>query len=256
MRKSLTVFLLVFCGCASFSDPGTGPIDRSDMPLRYNHVRGNIHTVEDFNYWKTNSVIYAHPDGIVIIDSTWSPKTASLVLWHAATLSFGNFLGLIITEYPLYRSGGAGVFKASGVEIFAQTKTARRMVDNWDAMQRDMRKSFSSWRGTEALQPDTTFDRELRLLDGKIIAIYPGDAHAPGNTVIYFPEEKVLYGGSLISSPPMFLENASPAKYREVMDQILKLDFDLVICGHGKTLEKRDIISRMESEIAAHYSHP
>lgn len=245
----MAVFIFIYApACRSYLP---GPIDRSDMPLRYIKIRDHLHITVDTNFWATNSLIFAHPDGIVLIDATWSPKTAGQVLWHAATLSLGEYAGLIVTDFSLHRTGGIGMYRAAGIDIYGQSRTPALMRERWEAMQAEMAKSFGSWRETDFAEPNKPFEKEIRLMNGKVIAYYPGPAHTPDNLVVYFPEERVLYGGSLVASPPVFMKDAVLENYAAALKDIKKFDFDIVICGHGQPVESRSILDRVQREIEA-----
>src|SRR5262245_48444379 len=75
--RTLVTAVVVWCtACSPMYTRTSGPVDRGDLPLHITRVRGHVYVVEDYSYWKTNSVLYAHPDGIVFVDATWSDRTA------------------------------------------------------------------------------------------------------------------------------------------------------------------------------------
>ncbi len=70
--------------------------------------------------------------------------------------------------------------------------------------------------------------------------------HAGGDAVIYFPDLKVIHSGDLITEGMPVLDynnGASAVEWVKVLDEILKLDFDIVIPGHGALLNKDRIRS-------------
>lgn len=65
--------------------------------------------------------------------------------------------------------------------------------------------------------------------------------HAGGDAVIYFPDLKVIRSGDLITEGMPVLDynnGASAVEWVKTLDEILKLDFDTVIFGHGPLLTK------------------
>ncbi len=226
-----------------------GPIDRSDLPIEVSNVRGSVHLVEDFNYWKTNSVLFADKQGIVFIDGGWTTKSARQLLWKSAVLSEANFLGVVVTAFPLYRTGGLWEFHEKDIPVYMQRRTPDLLRAHWVAMQNEMSATFGSWRADPPLAPDFVFDGDLKFLGGRVTVLYPGGAHTPDNCVVYFPQERVLYGGSLIAWPPHFLQFARPEGYANVLKTIRALDFDTVIAGHGRALHDRSILDRLEQEM-------
>jgi glyoxylase-like metal-dependent hydrolase (beta-lactamase superfamily II) len=64
--------------------------------------------------------------------------------------------------------------------------------------------------------------------------------------VIYFPDLRVIHTGDLITEgmPVMdYPSGASAVEWVKVLDDVLKLDFDVVIPGHGKLLTKERVRS-------------
>ena len=238
----------LFCLRPSY-ERSRGPIDSSDLPLKITHVRGPLHLAEDFNYWKTNSVFYAHPEGIVFIDAGWSEKTARQLLWKAAVKCDADYLGVIVTGFQLHRTGGLAAFAENDVKIYMHEKTPELLESRWSGMQREM-ADFGSWREGPRVGPHRVFDKKLSILDGSVIVLYPGPAQTPDNLAVLFPRERVLYGGSLVSDPQYFMKDANLDNFVQALDFLNQFDFDLVISGHGVALQKRDIIERLKRRVA------
>ena len=89
-------------------------------------------------------------------------------------------------------------------------------------------------------QPRVTFTDEMAVtLGGKEVrARYYGRGHTNGDAVIYFPALKVIHTGDLfLTNPPLpfidYANGGSAVDWTGTLDQILKIDFDTVIPGHG-----------------------
>lgn len=247
---SAAVIAFVLCtalpACFSQIAGADGPIDRSDLPIKVTKLRGSVHLVEDYNFWKTNTVMFADPAGIVFIDGTWTTKTARQILWKGAVLSEAEYLGVVVTAFPLYRTGGLWEFHEKQIPIYMHKFTPILLRQHWRRMERDMAGAFSAWRPSPPQAPDYVFDADLKFLEGRVTVLYPGPAHTPDNCVVFFPREKILYGGSMIAWPPHFVKYARPAAYGEALEKIRALDFDMVIAGHGKAVHGRGILDRLD----------
>jgi glyoxylase-like metal-dependent hydrolase (beta-lactamase superfamily II) len=239
--------LSVFAACQEPWESNPGPRDRNDLPIRFEKVRGAVYSVEDFNYYKTNSAVYLHPDGAYFFDASWSYKTARQMLWKAAANSLAEFRGVVLTSFPLHRSGGLDPFRSERIRIIMNERTPPLMRANWDRLQLGMARNFSTWRPLAPQGADELFRDELTLANGRIRVIFPGAAHTPDNSVVLFVEERVLYGGSLLADPPVFTEFADPSGYAAALDRIAALPFDTVICGHGAALADREILERVRA---------
>ncbi|MEQ9366613.1 MAG: hypothetical protein RIF32_20400 [Leptospirales bacterium] len=227
------------------------PLDRNDLPLRVEKLRGSIFVVEDYNYWKSNQVIYAHPDGIYFFDATWTYKGARQMIWKGAANSYADFRGVVLTGFPLHRTGGLSTFRGQGVKIIAHRSTEQLLRRHWNHMQAEMAASFDSWRALPFQRPDGVFDSEAGFLGGRIRVIHVTPAYSPDNSVVLFPEERVLYGGSLLAAPLMLTDHADLAGYAAALDRIEALEFDTVIAGHGKAVRDRSMLEEVRAEVRA-----
>jgi glyoxylase-like metal-dependent hydrolase (beta-lactamase superfamily II) len=105
--------------------------------------------------------------------------------------------------------------------------------------------------------PQLTYGAELRLhLGGKeTVARYLGRCHTSGDSFIVFPARRVVATGDCITTgtpaapnPPtstrLFVDYENGGSFKEAIgtvEQVLKLDFDTVVPGHGPLVTKADI---------------
>jgi glyoxylase-like metal-dependent hydrolase (beta-lactamase superfamily II) len=68
-------------------------------------------------------------------------------------------------------------------------------------------------------------------------------AHSSSDTVVYFPNLKVVAVGDLFAATPNpdFSAGGSLVGWGPVLAQILKLDFDVVVPGAGPTVTRADL---------------
>ncbi len=250
----LLVFILT-AGAAACLRPwirdNAVPMDHNDLPLKVERLRGSIFLVQDYNYWKTNQLIYAHPEGIYFFDATWTYKGARQMIWKGAANSYADFRGVILTGFPVHRTGGLSTFRAQGVKIIAHRSTEALLVRNWKAMQREMAATFDTWRELPLTKPDGVFDDEAQLLGGRIRLLHMPGAYTPDNSVVLFTEERVLYGGSLLSAPLVLTQYADLEAYAAALDRVEALDFDTIIAGHGRAVRDRSLLNEIRAEVNA-----
>lgn len=225
------------------------PLDRNDLPVRVTQLRGALYVVEDFNYWKTNQVFYAHDDGIYFVDSGWTYKSARQIIWKAAASSFGDFRSVILTGFPLHRTGGLSTFRAQGIKVVAHRSTRGLLQKHWESMHQEMAASFDSWRKLPLPEPDGVFDQEARMLGGRIRVLHMPAAYTPDNSVVLFPEERVLYAGSLLADPLVLTDFADWSAYERVLDRIERLEFDTIVSGHGRAVRDRSLLAELRRTI-------
>lgn len=244
-RYFFVIFVLMthlHTSCALTDQTPVGPQDRSDLTGSLVHVKGGVYVYRDFNYWQTNSVVYIGDDGIVFIDAPWNRYIADRIIRKVSSISPNEFRALIITDYRPHRSGGIIAFSEKDVPILYHTGALSAIIRNWDNKQARYRREFDSWIDEDAKKPDALLGGKTDFLKGKVQVLYIGDGFVSGGLVIYFPDEKVVFAGSAISDPLSFYDEMNPQKYIPLMNNILKLNIDLVIPGHGSAIENINII--------------
>jgi metallo-beta-lactamase class B len=255
MVYQLRITVILFITCLTFFSCTRQinhriPRDRNDLPLAYSQVKENLYLINDPNYWSTNSLIFTPPEGILFIDGTWTDKTSQQLVFHADTLSSSEYFGLVLTSHSLNRSGGLPAFQRNRIPVLVNKRTRKMILNRWQAMQREMKMSFSSWISTELVEMnDDSFADELTLMNGKVKVFFPGPGMTEDNLIVYFRDEKVLFGGELISNPP--LEIFYRYKKEEILESLKKienLDIDIVVPGHGIT-GNRQLIEDMKKNL-------
>jgi len=100
--------------------------------------------------------------------------------------------------------------------------------------------------------PSTTFDRDITLFRGtrEIQIRFFGRAHTDGDIVVFLPRERIAAMGDMI---PNGLTNISYTgdgfirEWPDTLEQILALDFETVIPGHGAVFKGKDQIRAQQA---------
>ena len=96
------------------------------------------------------------------------------------------------------------------------------------------------------LVPGTiTFDHSMVLHEpGRDICLYYyGYAHTRGDAIVYLPAEKIVLTGDVLESGVPIMRSAYPAQWLSVLGAIGKLDWNIVIPGHGGIQRNRDTLN-------------
>ncbi|HLZ60053.1 MAG TPA: MBL fold metallo-hydrolase [Ktedonosporobacter sp.] len=93
--------------------------------------------------------------------------------------------------------------------------------------------------------PQKTFEGELTLKVGEkeVQLIEVGPAHTRGDTLVYVPEDRVIFTGDIIfiGSHPIIW--AGPiSNWLRACDRILSLDVETIVPGHGPITDKKGVI--------------
>ena len=92
--------------------------------------------------------------------------------------------------------------------------------------------------------PDITFGKTLTLhgetRQAELISV--GTAHSPGDVILYLPDEKICFMGDLLfkHSHP-WLGTGDPENFVKVLEELLRMDAEIFIPGHGELASKSDI---------------
>jgi glyoxylase-like metal-dependent hydrolase (beta-lactamase superfamily II) len=109
----------------------------------------------------------------------------------------------------------------------------------------ETRKSYDGIRHRAA---DITFEDRItiNLGDVSVEAFHVG-GHAVGSTLVYVPEEKVLFGGDSIFNDLMpNIEEADTARWIDVITAIEAMDVETIVPGHGDPSDKAPLAKLKE----------
>lgn len=89
--------------------------------------------------------------------------------------------------------------------------------------------------------PDRTFENALTLNvgDKEVLLKHVGPAHSAGDTLVYVPEDKVLYTGDILFIEGHPITWGGPvANWIDACDYMLGLDLEVIVPGHGPITTK------------------
>jgi glyoxylase-like metal-dependent hydrolase (beta-lactamase superfamily II) len=93
--------------------------------------------------------------------------------------------------------------------------------------------------------PDVTFDKKFAMTIGgrKIEMRDLGHANSPNDTVVYLPDEKILFAGDIVVESPLPFVGASwPVKWIPVLRQIDEWPARQWVPGHGPVMQDASYI--------------
>ncbi len=142
---------------------------------------------------------------------------------------------LIITHHHADHSGNNQRFLDSGVQVVAHE---------------DLKKYLPTYQvEPRPAMPNMTYpgaEYTLSLGGAKVELHHFGRAHTGGDTVVYFPDLKVVALSDVVTTGktgPLidYAGGGSAADWTNVLASILALDFDAAIPGNGDVLSKTDV---------------
>jgi len=169
------------------------------------------------------------PAGLIVIDDKY-PEMVGDVLAQIKAVSPLPVKYLLNTHHHGdHVSGNANMRDTLGIDIIAH---------------KNIRANFIRIR--QPGEPNITFaDQAAVYLGGVDVQMYwLGRGHTDGDTVIYFPDLKVVHTGDLIIDGMPVIDyggGGSALEFIQTIDNLLKIDFDTMIPGHGRVMTKDDV---------------
>jgi cyclase len=105
-------------------------------------------------------------------------------------------------------------------------------------------------KGMELKSPTETFRTEMSLPDTShpVRLLYFGPAHTEGDAVVYLPNQKILAVGDLLEDGlPWVDENTHVVGWADALDEMAKLDIDIVLPAHGGLFRGTDLLERQQA---------
>ena len=187
----------------------------------------------------SNAGFVVTPKGVVVVDALGSPTLAKKLIGEIARITPQKVVAVIVSHYHADHVYGLQEFKKIGAKIYAQGE-GRNYLSSETARQRLIasRIDFAPWvnANTNLISADVWIDKQFKLNIGGIEFLINrvGPAHAPEDLMVYVPSEKVLFAGDLVFRGRIpFVGNADSKGWLAALDEIERLNPDIVIPGHG-----------------------
>jgi cyclase len=94
------------------------------------------------------------------------------------------------------------------------------------------------------IAPFVTLDDSLKIQDGKQEArvLHVGKGHTDGDVIVFLPAQKIVFAGDLFFNEAIpNVQNASMLPWMKTLEELLKLDADKFVPGHGAVGSKKDV---------------
>ena len=180
-----------------------------------------------------NVAAYVTSEGVILIDDMYERNYAEIVQ-QVRTVTPLPVRYVLNTHHHGDHAGGNVGAVADKITVIAHDNVLNNMIR---LKQRGM--------------PSITYAQDTKVhLGGKEVrAAFYGRGHTNGDSVIYFPAERVVHTGDLFLKrvapefTPFFdyANGGSMVEQVTVMDRILALDFDTAIPGHGPVSTRADV---------------
>ncbi len=192
-----------------------------------------------------NTGVVIGDDAVMIIDATATPVMAQDVIRHVRQVTDKPIRYVVLTHYHAVRVLGASGYKAEGLrEIIASAPTRDLIVERGaQDMASEIGRFPRLFQAVESIPgltwPTMTFQSEMTLWLGalEVRIWHPGRGHTQGDTVVWLPQQKILFSGDLVEAEAAcYTGDAYLADWPATLDRVAALQPAQLVPGRGPAL--------------------
>jgi cyclase len=185
-----------------------------------------------------NSLVRLTNDGVILVDGKLpGDQNYSGLIDQIKTVTEKPVKFVIVTHHHADHTGNNAKFLEAGAQVVGHANLAKNL------------ETYQSPNfNAHAAMPSITYDKEyvVRLGGVTVEVKHFGRSHTSGDSVVYFPDLKVVALSDALTTGgqgPLidYAGGGSALEWKQVFQEILKLDFDAAIPGNGPVLTKADV---------------
>ena len=245
-RPLLAAAILSMLCSAAMAQPGQA--NQTPPPAPQLHkIKDDLYMIEntnatmnDLGYWGGNVTVLLTDAGVILVDSKFERAHDDIVA-KVKSLTDKPIKYVILTHNHGDHAGGAEKMEAMGATVIIS-------ADDRDNLARDPK---AGWL------PAVGYIGQMQLLlGGKEVELHQLRGHTRGDTVVYFPVDRVVSVGDLFTTSDqipgivMYADGGNWTDWKRSMDELLKWDFDEAIPGHGPMVTKQEVVNRRNKMVA------
>ncbi len=230
-RAAMTAALFTFAIAAAAQQP--------PPPLKVAQIKDNI-------YWTQggaggNTGIIVGKNGVIVVDTKTTVDSSKEVQAEIAKITPKPVTTAIVTHSDGDHVDGLAGFP-SGLTIISHENCKKEM------------EASAGTRGAapqDRLPNKTVAKNENMTIEGvKVRLLHFAPGHTSGDLIVYFPEQKVVFGGDLLvtNRPDTLIhmeKNGSAAGWIQNVKGMIALNADTYVTGHGDLMTKDDVQKKL-----------
>lgn len=189
-----------------------------------------------------NSGIVVGDDAVMVIDTQATPVMAQDVIRRIREVTDKPIRYVTLSHYHAVRVLGASGYRPE--HIIASRDTYDLIVERGEQdMKSEIERFPRLFRAVESVPgltwPTIVFERKMTLWMGKLEVeiMQPGRGHTKGDTVVWLPQEKILFSGDLVEyDATPYTGDAYLTDWPATLDTIAALKPEKLVPGRGATL--------------------
>ncbi|MGD2039310.1 MAG: MBL fold metallo-hydrolase [Anaerolineae bacterium] len=189
----------------------------------------------------------ATEQGVILIDTPMLPDDARLWIQEIRDRTGQEVIYIINTDH--HRGHIIGNQYFPGARVIAHEFAWKNMRSYGDSFRTRLfnlyrnriPEAVTEWKADlRIIEPEVTFtDRTILFKGDKEIHLLPIGGHTKATTVVYLPEERLLFSGdAVVTDRPPFLSQGDTKQWLNALTYLRKLNYDVLIPGHGELTGK------------------
>ncbi len=193
-----------------------------------------------------NTGIIIGDDAVMVIDTQATPVMAQDVVRRIREVSDKPIKYVVMSHYNAVRVLGASGYVAHGLEHIIASKDTHDLIVERGAFDMDSEigrfpRLFQAVESVPGLTwPTIVFQHEMTLMMGKLEVkiMQLGRGHTKGDTVVWLPQEKVLFSGDLVEfGATPYAGDAYFTDWPQTLDRVAALGAEKLVPGRGAALK-------------------
>jgi cyclase len=254
--------------------------------FRFNQVKPGIYHAIGTGAMQVvgNSTVIVNDADAIVVDDHVSPAAGWMLIEELKAITDKPVTTVINTHFHFDHAHGNQIF-APSVQIIGHEFTRRmllgaplqmplyqgyiggmpgqiealrkRLADEKDpaaraklqAQLQSTENNYASQKELRPTPPNVTLTTQMTLHRGdrEIQIRYLGRGHTGGDVVVFLPRERVVITGDLLTSSTSNMSDSYPLEWAATLEELKKLDFDIVVPGHGEAYTDKTKIDAFQS---------
>ena len=195
-----------------------------------------------------NTGIVVGDDVVMVIDTQATPVMAQDVIWRIREITDQPIKYVVLSHYHAVRVLGASAYAPE--HVIASRDTYDLIAERGEAdMKSEIERFPRLFRAVESVPgltwPTLVFERRLTLWLGKLQVeiMQLGRGHTKGDTVVWLPQEKILFSGDLVEyGATPYTGDAYLNEWPATLDAIAALKPAKLVPGRGASLQTPEAV--------------
>jgi glyoxylase-like metal-dependent hydrolase (beta-lactamase superfamily II) len=195
-----------------------------------------------------NSGIVIGDDAVMVIDTQATPVMAQDVIRRIREITGKPISYVVLSHYHAVRVLGASAYKPE--QVIASRDTYDLIAERGEAdMKSEIERFPRLFRAVESVPgltwPTLVFEKRLTLWLGRLQVeiMQLGRGHTKGDTVVWLPQEKILFSGDLVEyGATPYTGDAYLSDWPATLDAVAALKPAKLVPGRGASLQTSEAV--------------